>query len=309
MRQRSALVMEGYMDVIMAHQHGFRTAVAGLGTAFTPDHATLLRRHADRIVLVYDGDAAGRRATGRALEALVDAEGEVRVATLPDGLDPCDLLVQRGADAFRAAMEGAPDAFDHMLDEAAERHGVQSPAGAAAAADEILDAVLRVSHPVKREAMLRRLGGRYGFTEDQVRRRAREREAAARPPVPAPAAASAAPRPDPLASLAPVDLRLLRAALSGPGLAARLAAAALDDPHLADALAELATISTAGGPAEMVREFEECLARRSHEGGLAEARRRFAAAQAAGDAPGEARWLAEIQRMQADRKGRRSRTG
>ncbi|HEU4395059.1 MAG TPA: DNA primase, partial [Planctomycetota bacterium] len=181
MRTRTLAVMEGYMDVVMAHQHGFKAAVAGLGTAFTPEHASLLRRFADRVVLVYDTDAAGRRAADRALDALLASEIDARVAVLPEGKDPCELLVNRGPEPLRAALDGAREVFEHLLAETAAHHDLATVAGRTAAADAMLRTVNAVPNGVRRGLMIDRVGGMFGLSETEVRRRARAIAPAAAP--------------------------------------------------------------------------------------------------------------------------------
>src|SRR5262249_38955471 len=112
-KTRTALVMEGYTDCLVAHQFGFGNAVAVLGTALGDRHLHLLRRYVDRIVLVLDGDEAGRRRTDQILELFVAEQMDLRVLTLPDNLDPCDFLLQRGSDEFAKLLAGAVEALDH----------------------------------------------------------------------------------------------------------------------------------------------------------------------------------------------------
>lgn len=112
---KNVVVVEGYMDVIMCHQHGVKNVVAVLGTALGPRHIQLLRRYADRITLVLDGDEAGQRRTNEVLELFVASEVDLRIATLPEGLDPCDFLEQRSADDLRGLLDGAHDAFEHAI--------------------------------------------------------------------------------------------------------------------------------------------------------------------------------------------------
>jgi DNA primase len=114
--QHSAIVaVEGYTDVIMAHQCGLTNVVAALGTALGQRHVSLLRRFADRITLVLDGDEAGQRRTNEVLELFVAAQVDLRILTLPDGLDPCDFLLQRGRAAFDALLAEAVDALEHKV--------------------------------------------------------------------------------------------------------------------------------------------------------------------------------------------------
>ena len=109
-------VVEGYTDVLMAHQFGVTNVVATLGTALTSDHIRQIRRFAPRVVLVYDADAGGTTGVDRALEIFLSEDLDVEIAKLPGGLDPFDLLVQQGGDAFRAALASAqPDGVGKRL--------------------------------------------------------------------------------------------------------------------------------------------------------------------------------------------------
>jgi DNA primase len=113
---REVVVVEGYTDVIMAHQHGVRNVVAVLGTALGPRHIRLLKRYADTIILVLDGDEAGQRRTNEVLELFVASEVDLRVLTLPEGDDPCDFVRSAGPEAFRARLSTAPDALAHAAE-------------------------------------------------------------------------------------------------------------------------------------------------------------------------------------------------
>jgi DNA primase len=105
--RREALVCEGQIDVIRCHAAGFDTAVASQGTAFTKEHVELLTKYSDSVLLVFDGDAAGRKAALRTGGLFLDAGLPVRVAALPPGDDPDSLLRDQGPDAFRAILEAA----------------------------------------------------------------------------------------------------------------------------------------------------------------------------------------------------------
>lgn len=109
----TAVVVEGYTDVLMAHQSGITNVVASLGTSFTAGHAHLLRRFARRIILLFDSDTAGRAAAERALEICLAEKIDIRMAFVPEGKDPCDYLLQAGPDAFRQVLDNAQDIFDY----------------------------------------------------------------------------------------------------------------------------------------------------------------------------------------------------
>ncbi len=119
----TALVMEGYTDAIVAHQYGFSNAVAVLGTALGEGHIRILKRFAERIVLVLDADEAGQRRANEVLELFVAHEVDLQVLTLPEGSDPCDFLQEHGAEGFRDLIQNkAANALDHAF--LAETEGV-----------------------------------------------------------------------------------------------------------------------------------------------------------------------------------------
>lgn len=123
-RQRSGrlddiLVVEGYMDVVALAQNGFKHSVATLGTATTPDQAALLFRAAERVTYCFDGDAAGRKAAWRALQATLPklAEGkQARFLFLPEGEDPDSLVRDAGPDAFQGLLDAAPSLSQYFFD-------------------------------------------------------------------------------------------------------------------------------------------------------------------------------------------------
>lgn len=115
-KTKNVVVVEGYTDVNMAHQFGLKNVVACCGTALGERHIRLLKRYADSITLLLDGDEAGQRRTNDILELFVASEMDLRILTLPEGLDPCDFLLQRGADEMRSLLDGALDAFEHAIE-------------------------------------------------------------------------------------------------------------------------------------------------------------------------------------------------
>ena len=114
-KKRHAIVVEGYTDAIAAFQHGVDNVVAVLGTALGAGHVHLLRRFADTVTLVLDGDEAGQRRTNEVLELFVAHQLDLRVVTLPEGMDPCEFLDAHGIAAFHANVADAADALDHRI--------------------------------------------------------------------------------------------------------------------------------------------------------------------------------------------------
>jgi DNA primase len=137
-------VVEGYTDVIAAHQVGLSNVVGTLGTALGDDHVTALRRLSERAVLVFDGDEAGQKAADRSLELFLGHEVDVRVLVLPESLDPCDFLLSEGAEAFKAMVEKAVDPLTFAIDRAEARFDFASVEEARQAAELVLEVLARV---------------------------------------------------------------------------------------------------------------------------------------------------------------------
>ncbi|HJP00452.1 MAG TPA: DNA primase [Planctomycetota bacterium] len=186
------VLVEGYTDVMAAHQVGISTVGAVLGTATTGHHAGLVRRTgARRVSLVFDGDEAGRQAVLKALHGLLPLEIELDVTILPGGEDPCDLLVREGAAPFLATLDQAAGWFEHVVEELEGLRGIER----SKAVDGVLELIARVSRPVRRSDLLAELSRRTGLSTDILREQWRTRAGArdARPERPVSEAAETAP--------------------------------------------------------------------------------------------------------------------
>ena len=109
------ILVEGYMDAIALHQYGFDCAVASLGTSLTEEHAVLISRYVEQVVLIYDGDEAGQRATRRAIPILEKAGIRVKVLQMKGAKDPDEFLKKYGADKFRILLEGSSNRVEYQL--------------------------------------------------------------------------------------------------------------------------------------------------------------------------------------------------
>lgn len=114
-QQQDAVLVEGNFDVVSLHARGIENVVAPLGTAFTVEQATLLKRYTPRITLLFDGDEAGRKATRAAREPSAKAGLDVHAATLPGGKDPDDLVRERGAEALTAVLKAKRELREHLF--------------------------------------------------------------------------------------------------------------------------------------------------------------------------------------------------
>ncbi|NUN48462.1 MAG: DNA primase [Candidatus Brocadiae bacterium] len=186
-------IVEGYTDVIASHQHGYEWVVATLGTALASEHVKQLKRFAHRVIAVYDGDAAGVKASERSLDFFLNEDVEFRIATLPGGYDPADCFEKLGTAPFEKAAAEARELFEFRLHLARGRHDVATAKGAAAAAEEIISSLALVDNEVLREAQIRRMAEVFGLPENAIRKELSKK--VQRPARAVAAAAKAAPPP------------------------------------------------------------------------------------------------------------------
>lgn len=190
-QERQAVIVEGYMDAAMAHQHGYRNVVATLGTAVTERHLRLLRRQVDEIVLALDADAAGQAATWRALQVadeslrtgltpvvgpnrrqqrfVSDRSVRLRVLALPNAKDPDD-LIRTDAKAWPALVQAAVPVIDFVLQRLEARHDLQTAYGKAAAADEVAEVLAGIANPIEQDSYINDVATRLGVDPQAVRR-------------------------------------------------------------------------------------------------------------------------------------------
>jgi DNA primase len=176
---RRAIVVEGYTDCIALRQAGVADVVAVLGTALGEKHAKLLRRYADRIVLVLDGDAAGRRRANEVLETLLAEPVDVRIARLPAGVDPCEFVLESGREAFESLVDSAGDPLEYRMEEAVAALPPNAGDDAMLAAVESVLKALAVVAPagagsqqrLREDQILGRLSRRFGLSRETLRGR------------------------------------------------------------------------------------------------------------------------------------------
>ena len=185
----NAVIVEGYTDVIMAHQFGVAQTVAVLGTAFTQAHARVLEKLCGKVTLVFDADEAGEKSATRSLEILLGEDLDVAVTRLPGGQDPCEFLVERGGEAFHELLEGSEDFFEFRLKLASERHDLGTLAGRVAVFRDLAQLAEAVPDQAKWEMIVQQIAGQLGLSPASVGRYVEGRTARrARRPAPAAAA-------------------------------------------------------------------------------------------------------------------------
>jgi DNA primase len=172
----TAIVVEGYTDVIMPHQFGCTNVVATLGTSFTAGHGRILRRYAKKVILLYDSDTAGMAAANRALEVCLSQHLDIKLAFVPQGKDPCDFVLVAGKEGFDAMIEQATDVLQYKWDRLHERLAADDTlASRKAAVEEFLQAVAigfgSNNIPVlERGLIVNRLAKMIGMGEAEIRK-------------------------------------------------------------------------------------------------------------------------------------------
>jgi DNA primase len=243
-KSEQAVIVEGYTDALMAHQAGFENVVASLGTALTPNQIGLLTRYANRIALAYDVDAAGEKAGTVGVTALAglitqlqgDDSGvkleDVRVARLPDGKDP-DELIRDDPPAWQSAVTRAKPLVEYLIDLHASRFDLKTATGRIGFVDAVIPSIRDIADPLRRDEALQQMH-RVSGVDERVLRQSLERRLAAVGPgrrdrtsrITADAvlaAPDALPVGDILKAVTPVEAELLRLLLLLPDQQLRVA--------------------------------------------------------------------------------------
>jgi len=152
--KREAIICEGQIDVIRCHQAGFATAGASQGTAFTEDHANILRRYVDGVAIVFDPDTAGENAAVKTAGIFLSAGLGVRVAELPKGEDPDSFITKEGGEAFSAILDAALSVVDFQVNVLSRREDLSTDVGVMRAAREVLQTILRSPNSVQQARLM-----------------------------------------------------------------------------------------------------------------------------------------------------------
>ena len=179
------LLSEGNIDVVSLHQAGFDSAVASLGTSLTPEQARLLSRYTDQVIIAYDNDGAGIKASQRAIGILEKLDVKVKVLRLEGAKDPDEFIKLRGPEAFRKLLEGSESQADYRLRTVTEKYDLSQDEQKVEFLKEASDLVARLSGEVERQVYAMRVAAMAGVPNDVVaneveRRRKRLVRSAAR---------------------------------------------------------------------------------------------------------------------------------
>lgn len=153
----SAIIVEGYLDLITPYQAGFKNIVASCGTALTLEQLRLIKRYTHNVVMVYDSDNAGMLATIRSLDLLIEEGLNVQVAGLPEGYDPDGYVRRLGPDKFRELLKRTKDIFDYKMEILRAKYSHVTIANKAKIASEMLPTISKFSNMVLKSAYLKKL--------------------------------------------------------------------------------------------------------------------------------------------------------
>lgn len=162
-----AVLVEGQMDLLASHQAGWANTVAVSGTAFTPEHAALVKRMTENLVIALDADEAGVKAAGRAARVALQNGLNVKVAELPEGEDPADLILKEGAGAWKKAIKEAKDIITFLLD-VLEARMPEKDRFRRAVETAVLPFVADTASPIAREQYVREIAERLKVSESAV---------------------------------------------------------------------------------------------------------------------------------------------
>ncbi len=163
-----ATLVEGQMDLVMVHQAGWQNTVAVSGTALTPEHVALVRRMTDNLLLALDADDAGIAAAGKSAAIALSQGMDVKVARLPEGMDPADLILKEGKEAWGKAVKNSKHIIEFLLDVLSEKAS-DKRAFVKSAEKTVLPFVARIASAMDRDHFMQRVAERLGVSQESVR--------------------------------------------------------------------------------------------------------------------------------------------
>jgi len=167
----NVIVVEGYMDTISLYKAGFKNVVASMGTALTIQQAKLLKRYSNKVTICYDGDFAGQKGALRGLEILKNEDLEVKIASIPDNLDPDDVINKYGAEKFEEIIKGAMSLIEYKLHLIDEKYGERAKnPDKLKLIEHSLKVIKEVPAVAEQEELLKALRDRTGITYESLKR-------------------------------------------------------------------------------------------------------------------------------------------
>ncbi|HHU84107.1 MAG TPA: DNA primase [Clostridiales bacterium] len=167
-KDKKIILCEGYLDVIAFHQYGFENAVAGLGTAFTPNQAKLISRYAEDVYICFDSDEAGMKATNKALAIFERTNLKVKVIELKGGKDPDDILRNKGSEYMHSIITGSHNNIEFKLNNIRKNYDLTTLDGKSGYMNEAVVLLATLSNEIEKELYIGKLSDETGISKDSV---------------------------------------------------------------------------------------------------------------------------------------------
>ncbi len=162
------ILVEGYMDVISLHQYGISSAIATLGTALTPEQARIIKRMRNEVLIAYDSDEAGQKATKRAIEILTDEDVNVKVITIPGSKDPDEYIKSRGSGAFNDLIAKAQVQIEYKMAKLKEIYDLHDTADKINYVNAVATELIKLKSPVEREIYINKTSEETGVSASSI---------------------------------------------------------------------------------------------------------------------------------------------
>ncbi len=165
---KELILCEGYMDVIAYHQAGFTNAVAGLGTAFTNEQAKLISKYCDEVILSYDSDEAGQKATAKAIEILSKTPLRIKVVRLDGGKDPDEIIKKYGKDKMRQLLDSAVSDVEYELIKSKKNYNLQNDDDKIEYLNKTVDFLSKSNNPIQWDVYASKLASELGVAKEAI---------------------------------------------------------------------------------------------------------------------------------------------
>ena len=167
-KKNQVIVLEGYTDILTCHQFGIENSVATLGTALTGDHVSIISRYAEEVVIIYDADTAGVKATLRGLDLLIGSGLKVKVVALPQGTDPDDFLRSQGVEKFQREISRSLSLVDYRIKLVSQNTDLSNSEGKVAVVEEVLPTIARIKNLVEQKEEIKKLSRLISVDEETL---------------------------------------------------------------------------------------------------------------------------------------------
>ncbi|MDD5919962.1 MAG: DNA primase [Oscillospiraceae bacterium] len=167
-KEPTLILAEGYMDVVALHQAGFANAVATLGTSLTSEQARMISQYAEEVVIAYDADGAGQKATNRAINMFGEIGLKVRVLKVKDAKDPDEFIKKFGAARFRLLLEGAGSAMEFEIGKLRQKYDLESSDGKVGFLKEFAQFMAGIRNPIERDVYVTKTAAELGVSKDPL---------------------------------------------------------------------------------------------------------------------------------------------